>query len=401
MRIHSLIHYSLVLAALMPHMARAWELSPADRIAWRDYPSVFQAWYGIDMPEIPIEAEADRLRAAARHDVIWEESLSQLGEGADLVLGVVWDHKHKGLGTSFTAESRTKALANRKALLRHNPNMVMLMEIRWRDAPSDFLPEDSDWWLRDEEGEPVVGWTGGWTPFWMLNYENPGFQDNVARQARIAIESGIFDGIMLDWSGHLEIVRKVRAAIGEEALIIVNIHDKIEDGKKYAPYINGSFMECNPRDATAPVNRNPTTWDSLRDGLVWFEENLRQPTLNCLEVWGDREDLSRMRAATTLGLVYSNGSVLYGDPNPLPTPDHLHDWYGFWDQPLGRPSGNRRVRPDGAVEREFTGGLVVYNEAGNGAVTVEFDKDRVRASDGLRGTRFTLADRDGEIFLYP
>lgn len=376
-------------------------LSIEDRLASRDFPSIFQAWYGVDMPEVPIETESQRLSVAARHDVLWEEPLSQLGEGVDLVLGLVWDHKHHGQADSFTKESLAKAKAARNALRKENPNMVTLLEVRWRDAPSDFLPKKSKWWKRDENGEIEVGWTGGWVPFWMLDYENPEFQDNVARQAKIAIESGVYDGIMLDWSGHLEIVKKVRAAIGEEALIVVNIHDNIEHGKKYAKYINGSFMECNPLDETAAVKNNKTTWDSLREAVIWFEDNLRQPTVNCLEVWGNRDDLSRMRATTTLGLVHSDASTLYADPNPLSTPDHYHNWYGFWDADLGKPTSGAYSSETGATLREYESGTVVYNHIGNEAFTITFDSERVRASDGLRGSHFTVPSRDGDIFLLP
>lgn len=47
------------------------------------------------------------------------------------------------------------------------------------------------------------------------------------------MESGVYDGVMLDWSGYLFIVKKVCEVIGDEGLIIVNIYDDIEDGKKY------------------------------------------------------------------------------------------------------------------------------------------------------------------------
>ena len=43
-----------------------------------------------------------------------------------------------------------------------------------------------------------------------------------------------------------------------------------------------------------------------------------------------------MRVATTLALTHSDGYVLYADPNPLKTPDHLHDWYPFWDAQAGQ-----------------------------------------------------------------
>ncbi|MBE0679117.1 MAG: hypothetical protein IH592_10180 [Bacteroidales bacterium] len=380
-----------------------------ERVTGRDYPSVFQAWYPVDMQEFPLETNQQRVAVAAKHDLIFEEPLSQLGEGYDLVLGLVWDHKHHGLAGSFTTESLDQALANRREALKINPNMVFLFEIRWRDAPMSFLPEDSPWWLRDSSGTIVKGWLGGWEPFYKLNYDNPEFQDNVARQAKISIESGVYDGVMLDWSGHLEIIKKIRNAIGDSALIMVNIHDDIEDGRLYKDYINGSFMELNPADSLSmPVEDlvlfsredvNRRSWDRIREALVWFEDSLQKPTVNCLEVWGNRDDLQRMRATTTLGLTHSNGFVLYADPNPLKTPDHLHDWYPFWDAGLGKPLGERVDKEDGSSWREFEGGTVVYNHYSNPAVTVTFNEERKRASDGSAGKEFTVARRDGDIFL--
>jgi hypothetical protein len=379
------------------------------RIESRDFPSVFQAWYPIDMPDYPLDENEQRIAAAAKHDLIFEEPLSQMGEGYNLVLGLVWDHKNHGLADSFTKESLELALDNRKQALSINPGMVFLFEIRWRDAPMSFLPEESNWWLRDSTGQIVKGWLGGWEPFYKLNYDNPEFQDNVARQARIAIESGVYDGVMLDWSGHLEIIKKIRGAIGDSALIMVNIHDDIEDGRLYKEFINGSFMELNPMDSLSmPVEElvlfsredaNKRSWDRIREALVWFEDSLQKPTINCLEIWGNRKDLQRMRATTTLGLTHSNGYVLYADPNPLKTPDHLHDWYPFWDVSLGKPIGDRVDKEDGSSWREFEGGTVVYNHYSNPAVTVTFNEERKRASDGSVGKEFTVFSRDGDIFL--
>lgn len=376
------------------------EKSISDRVTDRTYPSVFQAWYPIDMPDkFPLETLEQRLQLAAKHDLLWEEPLSQLGEGYDLVLGLVWDHINHGLASSFTKESLTQAMENRKKLLELNPNMVLLFEVRWRDAPKSFLPEDSDWWLRNESGEIVTGWMGGWEPFYMCNYDNPDWQDNIARQCKIAMESGVYDGVMLDWSGHTDIIKKTREAIGEEALIIVNIHDDIEDGKKYIDYINGSFMELNIQDSTWIPVGNGRDWDKVREALLWFEENLREPRINCLENWGDRKDLSRMRATTCLGLTHSDGYVLYADPNPLESPDHLHDWYPLWDVDLGKPLGPRTDQVDGSTWREFERGLVVYNHFGNAEISIKFESDHERISDGSTGKEFTMSDRDGDIFV--
>ena len=259
------------------------------RIESRNYPSLFQAWYGIDMPEYPQTTNEQRLQAAAKHDLLWEEPLSQLGENVDLTLGLVWDHDNHGLATNFTSESLSHALEKRKRMLELNPNMVFLFEVRWRDAPMSFLPGNSDWWLRNEDDEIVKGWLGGWEPFFMLNYNNEEFQDNVARQCKIAIESGVYDGVMFDWSGNLEIIKKTRKTIGDSALIIVNIHDDIHDGMEFKPYINGSFMELNPIDTlslaveelvlNSQEDVNARTWDNIRDALVWFEENLQEPAM--------------------------------------------------------------------------------------------------------------------------
>jgi hypothetical protein len=378
-----------------------------NRINSREFPSIFQAWYGIDMPEFPQNTLEKRLKAAAKHDLLWEEPLSQLGEKVDLVIGLVWDHKNHGLANSFTKESLAQAQENKKKLLELNPNMVFLFEIRWRDAPSSFLPENSEWWLRNEKGEIKKGWLGGWEPFYMLNYNNPDFQDNLARQAKIALESGIYDGVMLDWSGHVEIAKKIRKSIGKEGLIIVNLHDDIEDAKNFKDVINGSFMELNPKDGSTNIaeggkeEKNLRSWNKIKESLLWFENNFQKPVVNCLEVWGDRKDLARMRATTTLGLTHSNGFTLYADPNPLKTPDHLHDWYPFWDIKLGKPIGKLVKLSNGVYRRRFEGGVAIYNHYQNGEQVITFNQTMKRASDGSIGKTFKIADRDGDIFFKP
>ncbi len=379
------------------------------RVADRNYPSIFMAWYNIDMPEYPLTTDAERIAACAKHDLMWEEPLSQLGEGVELVFGLIWDHEYHGLADSFTPQSLERAQRNKQSMIDINPNMVSLFEIRWRDAPMSFLPENSEWWKRDAEGNIVKGWLGGWEPFYMLNYENEEFQDNVARQAKIAIESGVYDGIMLDWSGHLEIIKKIRAAIGNDPLIIVNIHDDIEDGKLYADYINGSFMELNPiDDKSLPVEElvlhskddvNKRNWSNIEKALIWFEENLQEPRINCLEVWGNRRDVRRMRATTAMSLTLSDGYALYADPNPLATPDHQHDWYAMWDVELGNPKAKATLTPEGYWSREYDGGVVIYNPESNSAAKVSFDTPHTRYTTGEKSKTFTIENIDGDIFI--
>lgn len=390
-------------------MSSEQEKSLQKRISDRDYPSAFMAWYNIDNKSYPVNTEEERIIACAKHDLMWEEPLSQLGEGVDLVLGLVWDHQHHGLATKFTQESLEHARINRKRLLERNPNMVCLFEIRWRDAPMSFLPENSDWWLRDESNSIKKGWLGGWEPFYLLDYKNEELLDNIARQAKIAVECGVYDGIMLDWSGNLEVIKHIRAAIGNEKLIIVNIHDDIEDGIAYKDYINGAFMELNPIDTLSlPVDGlklyakedvNKREWDKIEKALQYYETNFCEPQINCLEVWGNRNDMRRMRATTCLGLTMSDGYVLYADPNPLPTPDHYHDWYELWDVELGKPLKKGERRDDGAWMREFEKGIVIYNPYGNETVEVKFEKEMKSCVSGKQGKSFSVEGRDGDIFI--
>lgn len=392
-----LICILLILIFSIP--AHSESTSIADRVELRDFPSVFQAWNPVDMPaKFPLDTLEERLAAGALHDLIWEEPISQISFNTPLVLGVVWDGAHGGESLAFTRDTLAQALENRKKLLEINPNMVFLMEIRWRDAPGSHLPEDSDWWMRNEDGSRAEGWKGGPEPYYMLNYENPGFQEQVAKQARVAVDSGVYDGVMLDWSGHIDVVKKVRKALGEEPIIIVNIHASIEDGEKYKDYINGSFMECDPDGVRK--SQGLCTWENMAAAVQFFETELRSPQINALEVWGLRDNLASMRAATTLALTHSDAYVLFADPNNLPTPDHLHDWYDFWDVDLGRPRSELETMQNGAFRRRFENGVAVYNPESNGPVTVSFKKVRVRASDGTKGMKFELNAPDGDIFLF-
>ena len=344
--------------------------------------------------QYPQDTVAQRIAAAAKHDLLWEEPVSQIGFNTPLVLGLEWEGAHAGQSNRFDPASLAQATKNRIELLRLNPAMITLMEIRWRDAPGSYLPEDSTWWKRNPDGTRVAGWDGGPEPYYMLAYDNPAFIKHVGDQARIAVQSGVYDGVMLDWSGYLPIVEEVRRSVGDNAIVIVNIHDDIEDGEKYAHLINGAFMECDPEPGKL------CGWEKMGRALRYYESAFRTPRVNALEGWGDRRDLKRMRAVTTMGLTQSDAFVLYADPNPLKTPDHLHDWYAFWDTKLGRPMGRGAATSDGSWRRTFSNGVAVYNPFGNDVVTVLFAEDRTQASTGKRGKTFDIPPADGDIFLH-
>jgi hypothetical protein len=81
-----------------------------------------------------------------------------------------------------------------------------------------------------------------------------------------------------------------------------------------------------------------------------------------------------MRFATALSLEFSDGYVLYADPGPLPTEDHLHDWYPFWERSLGHPvDAVGVIFNDGVYRRRFEKGVVILNPPGHTKASLSFD----------------------------
>jgi hypothetical protein len=354
----------------------------SERINSREFPSVFEAWSPAD--NLPNEAP---LVTCARHDLYWT------GPGT---FGLRWNSPFDGLGTKFTSDSIAKGLQMRRDLLKLNPNMILLTEIRYRDAYKNYLPQDSVWWQRETDGQRASGWDEG--GYFKLAHGREDFQNQVAAQAHAAVASGVFDGIMLDWwnretPDRIEMLQKIRKAIGPDALIIVNSNDQTVP--ESASYVNGIFMECDRSDTAAD-------WKKIATTLEWAENHLRKPHINCVETWyqHSREDYNLMRATTTLALTLSNGYCLFSDPDPLPTPDHLHDWYPFWRKTLGKPAAKGYWRKDGMAERAFQNGVVVYNPCGNGVHTIQLTKDCKSLSTGLNGKDHIIQEEDGDIFLY-
>jgi hypothetical protein len=366
-------------------------LSVQQRLAARSFPSIFQAWNGAD------NLNEDPDAALARHDLYWH---------VPEAYGLQWEGSSPGLATGFLAASIAPARALRERLLVRNPNMILIASLRYRDAPQTYLPADHRWWRRDRRGARVHGWEEG--GYFQLDWDSAEFRARVVTHARAVVDTGVVDGILLDqWheedSGRLALVRAIREAIGPDRLIIVN--PDVRRVPKSAPYVNGMFLEnCFEPERGQPCRglNSPSAWKTVADLLLWAEKNLRAPRVNALEGWfvTSRNELNRMRATTTLALTHADGYALFSDPNDLPVPDHRHDWYRFWDfKSLGKPIAPMTKRRDGAFQREFAGGTVVYNPQGNRTVMVTFPSARTSAATGGSADRFTVDGMDGDLFL--
>ncbi len=350
------------------------------RIADRQFPSVFMAWSTATNLE-----NVDRLENIARHDLAFH---------APGVAGLRWNRQPAGLADGVDPASVPGAQAIRTRLAKSNPNLVFLAEIRYRDASQRFLPENHSWWKRDDHDSRVGGWEEG--HFYLLDHSNVELQEAVAKKSAAVVSTGVFDGVMLDWwqddEERIELIKRVRKAIGPDALILVNANDR--QTPESAPYVNGYFMECWR-------SRTRQDWDRIAKTLLYAEASLRQPRVNCLETWYEesRQDLHRMRATTCLVLTHSDGYCLFSDPNDLPTGDHRHDWYPFWEKRLGKPTGKGAIAVDGSARREYDHGAAAYNPIGNPPLEVTFERPRRSLATDRTAKVHRVPPLDGDLFL--
>ncbi|MCG9134520.1 leucine-rich repeat domain-containing protein [Candidatus Poribacteria bacterium] len=375
-----------------------------ERIENRKYPSVFQAWSRIsNRPELSYE------EGVGLHDLFWSCCTQ---------FGLRWRQTENGVKLVGNLE---KARAEREALLRENPNLILLPQIFMRDAfPSDFYHENWPYWITDASGNRVLD--PGY-PAYLMDFTHPQVIDLIVKQVIETKRCGLYDGIMLDfWNERYPVLRidwsqsgyrgdaaeqrardaiitRIREAVGDDFLIIVNTNRR--KPMRAAPYVNGLFME------TLRDNDSGYTHEGLREiesTLLWAEKNLREPQINCLEGWGivsqspaSPNNRRWMRVFTTMSLTHSDGYVLYNDGI-----DHTHDWYDFYDADLGRPIGPKAEtyrNIDGLFIREFDHGWAVYNRSGRER-TVQLREKVSGVASGVENERsHTIPDLDGEIYL--
>ncbi len=98
------------------------------RIASREYPSVFRPWSSAQ------HLNEDPDITFARHD------LAIKGPNA---FGLWWNSRYPGEGNDFLPETLAAAREARARLLKLNPHLLLIAEIRYRDAPEGPFPTGS------------------------------------------------------------------------------------------------------------------------------------------------------------------------------------------------------------------------------------------------------------------
>lgn len=407
-----------------------------ERIKNRHFPSVFQPWYDIlNRPSVSYESRV------AFHD------LSLRG-----LFGLKWQQAEQGI---VLRGNLRKVQEQREALLDLNPNLIFITSVHIRDAYVDAVyPKNYPYWVRDPSGAPVSGWPGTF----LLDFTHPVVQDVIVEQARALSLCGVFDGIFLDWwredttvlDGHRTneaeqqardvIIHRIREAVGDDFLILVNPNRT--KPKRAAPYINGLFMETG-RDYAGGYTHGGL--GQIESTLLWAEDNLRAPQINCLQGWSiatEKPDPSVnyhwtrlvdakpdtptnhlwIRVFTTMSLTHSDGYVdfytgyfwrgnigersyryNFWDVNlgtPIGEPQQ-HYWHDFWDANLGHPIGKKGQlydNRDSVFIREFTNGWAVYNRSGQ-TQEISLPIQTTGVASGITNTTHTVPDLDGEIYL--
>ena len=413
--------------------------SISERVESREYPSLFAPFGGGRILNVPGLTWRE---AEAHHDLIWSSAMFELK----------WLPTPEGVVKTFLHVD--SAEEERDDLLSRNPNMLLLVPLKWSSAEYWQYPEDWPYWLRDESGNKIGADAEGEAFF--FDFTLPEVQDIVVQQAVAFAKCGLFDGIFIDtWreddlhnkhnlhyyaNDYLEasitMLRRIREEVDEvrdDFLIIVNSNDaKVP---RSAPYVNGLYMET-----VGPYTRKRLA--KIESTLLWGEQHLREPQINCLEGWSDkREPLDTprnqqwMRLFTTMSLTHSDGYVnfvrglipghthLYEIPNEeyqghselhaSGNNRHYHQgryWYPFYDAPLGRPVGGDETKGqlyvnstgeaiDGLFIRQFTNGWAVYNRSGK-EQQIEFPEAVSGVASGVTEKHsHILPDLDGEIYL--
>ena len=379
-----------------------------ERIESRRFPSIFSAWGGIGWSSVLNVHEKSDLEQMALHDLyfcclIFNQQFRETPEGKRVV------------------GEMNQAIELRDAYLAQNPNMLFIAGLEMREAYSTNHPEDSPYWLRDENGKRIVAWDDGSL---FLDFTKPIVIDKIVEEAIAVSKCGLYDGIFFDWwtedgpvlasneTGWAEgyvgfeaeqrardiILARIREAVREDFLILVNTNRRKIPRTGWA--INGTFME------TLRDHDSGYTYDGLAEiesTLFWAEENLREPRINCLEGWGvptespdSPRNLRWMRVFTAMSLTHSDGYVLYNGGI-----QHEHYWYDFWDADLGQPIGKKAQRyenREGLFIREFTNGWAIYNRSGQ-AQEIRLPDQATGVESGLRRTLHNISDLDGEIYL--
>ncbi|WP_221074434.1 putative glycoside hydrolase family 15 protein [Agarivorans aestuarii] len=193
-----------------------------------------------------------------------------------------------------------------------------------------------DWWHNGADGR----WAGA---------EDDLFTDEEVQQARV------------------EIAQKIRAAVGEDFIIMGNTNWAINDPS--AEYLSGVFLELakSTTDTRYPTYKEDgsSSIEEIEEVISYWNTALSGLKVIAVEPWniGGYEErlsdeniqLAELFTAMTL-VIADNGYILYPDQSI-----HSHQYYDVFHTDLGKPIGEQIEVSEGVSYKEFEQGYAIYN----------------------------------------
>ena len=370
-----------------------YNTEPVRRLTWWDDPDIFY----------DVATNHDMHHYSHRFGLAWHLTLIEPSYGLSTRLagnpGAVMDEYQK--------------------YAQRNPNMLFIPAIAVHAHNDlDAFPPDSDFWLRDPDGQIIENDYAPWDE-WLLDILNPELQQLIVERVVGIAECGYFNGVMFDsWApfhfgiyeelynigneeviaAYITILKGIRARVRDDFLILVNRNER--KSPHYAEWINGSYMEINSDPLFGYTYKKLI---EVEDSLLWNEEHLREPRINVLhgesvdQPINSPDSLRWMRVITTLSLTHSDGYCTFR----APVDGGANMWYDFYDADLGKPveeKGQRCDGCDGLFIREFTNGWAVYNRSGQ-PQKIQLPMQATGVASGITSTTHIVPDLDGEMYL--
>ena len=192
-----------------------------------------------------------------------------------LFFGPYWYKLDRTIGTDIIQfqESGEEFVMSRYEQFRaKNPDAIHLIGMIYKTAWHDSFPEDSPYWLRNENGERLRSRPSEPDDLsYYIDFTKPETIDFIVQQAVAVARCGLFDGVVFDWwtdyhailkdrsqggrtpvhgiqveqNARDEILRRIRAEVPEDFIIIGNGNRKKNMRTAWA--CNGSTMELGTR----------------------------------------------------------------------------------------------------------------------------------------------------------
>ena len=380
--------FLLLLPAAPMCCGSAWATDATEKDpAKAPYPRIGMLWS-------PIRGDRSA-ESTTRHDLI------MTGVGG---FGLRYDREPTGLAEGFTADSVARAKERIAEIRTLNPDAPILAELYFYEYRESWLPEDHPWWLR-KDGRRQQFWPGTFR----MDWNNAAYRRHVVKLTaalqQIGLDGVFYDNLRAEPEPWVAFLKEVRAAVGDDFLILANAGYAVGRHDFAAPYLNGMMYESG-------WSHERTEWDDCIRKMQHTKSLLREPKISLIERFeeirsragwpGDAKrgqkppaDPPARRWSRCYALTVGDFYYLFSDNT-----SHRHDWYPEYDIKIGLPTGPGERINAYVWRRQYEKALVVVNLPGaSEPYSVTLDAPARDTLTGRTGTEFTIPPGDGMILM--